>query len=161
MRGRGTLASQRQRDEDEAHPCPALWATGSGSSSRNCGVPVRSGQESLGLGFPTCEMGCAKRAFLEDGGTLREVMTVPCQLAVRLTPGSRCRGTSLAVLPSPWAWVSPSPLSPPRLASLIITSVSLLRSCVAPPDSHLFEMKGSWNFLKTQVLVGRWGCINC
>ena len=45
MRGRGTLASQRQRDEDEARPCPALWATGSGSSSRNCGVPVRSGQE--------------------------------------------------------------------------------------------------------------------
>ena len=45
MRGRGTLASQRQRDEDEAHPCPALWATGSGSSSRNRGVPVRSGQE--------------------------------------------------------------------------------------------------------------------
>lgn len=45
MRGRGTPASQRQRDEDEARPCPALWATGSGSSSRNCGVPVRSCQE--------------------------------------------------------------------------------------------------------------------
>lgn len=40
-RGRGTPTSQRQRDEDEARLCPALWATGSSSSPRNCVVPVR------------------------------------------------------------------------------------------------------------------------
>lgn len=72
-------------------------------------------------------------------------------LGARLTPSSQCQG---AVLPSPWAWVSPSPLSPPRLASLIITSVSLFRSRVAPPDSHLFKMKGTQNFAKTQVFFG-------
>lgn len=67
-------------------PGTALPAVSLGSACQRDGQSAAEGQFvaniralTLCLGFPTCKMGLVKQAFLEDGGVLREAVTVPCR----------------------------------------------------------------------------------